>query len=57
MIEKDKMNLVCFRTLDRDQPWSLGAYQEVGGYTALRKILSEKTPAEEIIEEIKFFIN
>ncbi len=53
MIDESKLNLVCFRTLDREQPWSLKTYLEVGGYSALKKILSEKTPAEEIIEEIK----
>jgi NADH-quinone oxidoreductase subunit F len=53
MIDTDKLNLVCFRTLDQEQPWSLDAYRSVGGYSALKKILEEKTPAEEIIEEIK----
>ena len=53
MIDTDKLNLVCFRTLDQEQPWSLDAYRSVGGYSALKKILEEKTPAEEIIEEVK----
>ena len=53
MIDESMLNLVCFRTLDRDEPWSLKTYLEVGGYSALKKIISEKTPAEEIIEEIK----
>ena len=53
MIDKSKLNLVCFRTLDREEPWSLKTYQEVGGYSALKKILTEKTSAEEIIEEVK----
>lgn len=53
MIDADKQNLVCFRTLDHDTPWSLETYQSVGGYSALKKILAEKTPAEEIIEEVK----
>jgi NADH-quinone oxidoreductase subunit F len=47
------MNLVCFRTLAMENPSSLKTYLEVGGYSALKKILAEKTPAEEIIEEIK----
>ena len=53
MIDEKKLNLVCFRTLDKDEPWSLETYLEVGGYSALKKILNEKTPAEEIIEEVK----
>ncbi len=53
MIDESKLNLVCFRTLAKDEPWSLKSYLQVGGYSALKKILSEKTPAEDIIEEIK----
>ncbi|MFW2439521.1 MAG: NADH-quinone oxidoreductase subunit NuoF [Arenicellales bacterium] len=53
MIDESKLNLVCFRTLAKDEPWSLKSYLEVGGYSALKKILKEKTPAEEIIEEVK----
>ncbi len=53
MIDESKLNLVCFRTLSKDEPWSLKSYLEVGGYSALKKILSEKTPAEDIIEEVK----
>lgn len=53
MIDESKLNLVCFRTLARDEPWSMKSYLEVGGYSALKKILNEKTPADEIIEEVK----
>lgn len=53
MIDESMLNLVCFRTLGKEQPWSLESYLEVGGYSALKKILKEQTPAEEIIEEIK----
>jgi len=53
MIDESKQNLVCFRTLGKDQPWSLQTYIEVGGYSSLKKILKEKTAAEVIIEEIK----
>ncbi|GMT40335.1 MAG: NADH-quinone oxidoreductase subunit F [bacterium] len=53
MIDESKLNLVCFRTLAKDEPWSLKSYLEVGGYSALKKILKEKTPADEIIEEVK----
>jgi len=53
MIDESKQNLVCFRTLGKDQPWSLQTYIEVGGYSSLKKLLKEKTEAEVIIEEIK----
>ena len=40
-------NEVCFRTLDNDRPWRLETYQAEGGYEALKKILSEKTPQDD----------
>lgn len=46
-------NAVCYRTLHLEQPWTLKSYKSVGGYTVLRKILTEKTPPEKIINEIK----
>ncbi len=46
-------NLVCYRTLEHDEPWSLKTYESVGGYKVLRKILKEKTPPEDIIAELK----
>ena len=44
---------VCFRTLEFDQPWTLENYRRVGGYKVWEKIVKEKTPPEEIIEELK----
>jgi NADH-quinone oxidoreductase subunit F len=46
-------NEVCFRTLHKDRPWRLETYQSEGGYEALRKILSEKTAQDEIIDMVK----
>jgi len=46
-------NEVCFRNIDKDRAWTLEIYQETGGYQSLRKILSEKTPSSEIIDQIK----
>ncbi len=46
-------NEVCFRTRHLDQPWTLESYRSVGGYEVLKRILSEKTPAEDLIEELK----
>lgn len=47
------LNSVCLRTKDLDNAWSLETYQSVGGYSSLKKILTEKTPPEAIIEEVK----
>jgi len=44
---------VCFRTLQFEQPWTLENYLKVGGYSVWQRILKEKTPAENIIEELK----
>jgi NADH-quinone oxidoreductase subunit F len=46
-------NEVCFRTLHKDRPWRLETYQSEGGYEALKKILREKTPQEDIIDVVK----
>jgi len=46
-------NEVCFTTLRFDEPWTLDNYYKVDGYKAWKKILEEKTPPEQIIEEIK----
>jgi len=47
------VNEVCFSTLHEDKPWTLETYQKTGGYEAWKKILREKTPAEDIINEVK----
>jgi len=44
---------VCFDTLQFDEPWTLENYLKLGGYQAWKKILQEKTPPEEVIEEVK----
>ena len=46
-------NQVCFRNNNNAESWTLEAYQANGGYSAWRKILKEKTPPAEIIEQIK----
>lgn len=47
------VNEVCFRTLHEEKPWTLETYQKHQGYEAWKKILKEKTPAEDIINEVK----
>lgn len=44
---------VIFTTMDFDQPWTLENYLKVGGYQALRKVLTEKMTPDEIIAEVK----
>lgn len=46
-------NEVCFRTLHLDKPWTQQSYESVGGYSVVKKILTEKTSPEDIIEELK----
>ncbi|OGT54276.1 MAG: NADH oxidoreductase (quinone) subunit F [Gammaproteobacteria bacterium RIFCSPHIGHO2_12_FULL_41_15] len=55
MIDQSKLNLVCYRTLNlhQDNYWSLEAYESLGGYKILKKIVTEKTPPIEIIEALK----
>lgn len=48
-----ELNQVCYRTLHLDKPWTLATYESAGGYKVWRKILAEKTPPEEIVEELK----
>ncbi|MGB1800094.1 MAG: NADH-quinone oxidoreductase subunit NuoF [Gammaproteobacteria bacterium] len=47
------MNNVCYTTLKFDEPWTFENYLKVGGYEALKKILNEKIPPEDVIEEVK----
>ncbi len=46
-------NEVCFRTIDKPHPASLETYRSLGGYEVLKRIITEQTPAVEIINELK----
>ncbi|GMR19555.1 MAG: NADH-quinone oxidoreductase subunit NuoF [Gammaproteobacteria bacterium] len=46
-------NKVCFNGIDRPNSWTLDAYRKQGGYEVLTRIFKKKTPAEDIIEELK----
>ena len=46
-------NEMCFATLERPEPWTLKAYESVGGYRAWRKILAERPPRRDLIEQVK----
>ena len=47
------LNQVCYRTLGLPNCASLQTYRSVGGYSALEKILREKTPRPDIIAALK----
>ena len=46
---------VIFKDVNTQNPdcWTLAAYQARGGYQALKKILSENIPQDDIINELK----
>jgi NADH-quinone oxidoreductase subunit F len=44
---------IIFNTKQFDQPWTLDNYLKVGGYQALRKVLTEKMSPDAIIAEVK----
>ncbi|TQV87831.1 NADH-quinone oxidoreductase subunit NuoF [Aliikangiella coralliicola] len=46
-------NEVCFRTLHLDTPWSLEAYESVGGYSMLKRIAAGDLCHDTIIDELK----
>lgn len=48
-----ELNQICYRNLHLEESWTLKSYESIGGYKVWRKILAEKTPPEEIIEELK----
>jgi NADH-quinone oxidoreductase subunit F len=46
-------SLVCLRTITEKNPASLAVYEKLGGYAQLKKIVSEKTKAIDIINQVK----
>jgi NADH-quinone oxidoreductase subunit F len=46
-------NEVCFRTLHLPNPGALDTYRSIGGYETLKRIVTEKVPATEIINQVK----
>ncbi|MEO7343475.1 MAG: NADH-quinone oxidoreductase subunit F, partial [Methylotenera sp.] len=45
--------LLCLRTLTEKNPASLETYIKLGGYSALKRIVTEKTKATDIITQVK----
>jgi NADH-quinone oxidoreductase subunit F len=50
---EDKMNLVVFEPLKLERPWTLDTYRKIGGYEVWERILREKPPREQIIDQVK----
>ncbi|MFM7066619.1 MAG: NADH-quinone oxidoreductase subunit NuoF [Gammaproteobacteria bacterium] len=50
---KYPLNQVVFEPLALERSWELETYRKVGGYQAWEKILREKIPPEQILEELK----
>ena len=50
---RDRMNLVVFEPLALEQPWKLATYRSIGGYDVWKRILTEKIPREQVIEQVK----
>lgn len=48
-----EQNLVCYRTRHLAEPWSLKTYESVGGYQVWKKIITQKTSPEEVLESVK----
>lgn len=46
-------NEMCFATLEQPEPWSLKAYESVGGYRVWKKILAKRPARRDLIEQIK----
>jgi len=46
-------NELCFKNIHLENSWTLPVYESTGGYKALRKILTERTPAKDIIDQLK----
>ena len=46
-------NEMCFATLDHPEPWSLKAYESVGGYRVWKQILAKPPPRRALVEQIK----
>ena len=48
-----EQNQVCLTTLGLDQPWTLEAYRQTGGYQIWEEILAGKITPDEVIDKVK----
>jgi NADH-quinone oxidoreductase subunit F len=49
----DKMNLVVFEPLKLERPWEMNTYRTIGGYDVWEKIIAEKPPRTQIVDQMK----
>ena len=49
----DKMNLVVFEPLKLERPWEMKTYRTIGGYDVWEKIIAEKPPRTQIVDQMK----
>lgn len=53
MTDLKGQTLVTLRTLTEDNPAALATYEKIGGYQQLKRLVTEKVKASEIINEVK----
>ncbi len=53
MTDLKGQTLVTLRTLTEDNPAALATYEKLGGYQQLKRLVTEKVKASEIINEVK----
>ena len=53
MSDPKGQTLLCLRTLTEKNPASLAAYEKLGGYAQLKRIVTEKVKAVDIISQVK----
>ncbi len=53
MSDPKGQTLVCLRTLTEENPASLAAYEKLGGYAQLKRLVTEKVKAVDIISQVK----
>src|SRR5580693_348111 len=49
----DKMNLTVFEPLKLERSWTLATYRSIGGYQVWERLLQDKPPREQLIEQVK----
>ena len=52
-VRHPKETLVCLRTLGHENPNSLDTYLKIGGYAQLKRLVTEKVKATDIISQVK----
>ena len=53
MTDLSKQSLLCLRTLTEKNPASLETYEKLGGYAQLKRIVTDKVKAVDIISQVK----